>query len=233
MSPAFDTAYASDLVFRVARRPDVWQWTDWRFAGFDGTFGGRWDDPQGRYRALYASRGRLGAYLEVLADFRPDLELVAALREIVQDDDGAATAPPGIVPAEWRSKRLIASGITDGVQEPLVVVGGAESLATLRSYLASLAADCGVADVDAAAIRQHAPRRFTQGVSRFVYEQVREDGSVYAGILYLSRFGDDVVNYALFERGDSFPITHRERMEIRADDPDFASACRLLGIGSE
>ena len=89
------------MLFRVGRKPDVWQWTDWRFAGYDGTFGCRWDDPQGRYRVLYASASPLGAYLEALAPFRPDPHLFAACAEIDDNDDGAPqTEPAGVVPAE-------------------------------------------------------------------------------------------------------------------------------------
>ena len=39
-------------------------------AGPDGTFGNRFDDPEGIYRVLYASSQRLGCYLEALAQFR-------------------------------------------------------------------------------------------------------------------------------------------------------------------
>ena len=34
-------------VYRVGRSPDPWAWPDWAYAT-DGTFGNRWDDPQGK-----------------------------------------------------------------------------------------------------------------------------------------------------------------------------------------
>jgi hypothetical protein len=34
-------------VYRLARQPDAWSWPDWAYAGPDGTFGNRYDDPQG------------------------------------------------------------------------------------------------------------------------------------------------------------------------------------------
>ena len=37
-------------VFRLGRRPDPWAWPDWAYAEADGTFGNRYDDPQGIYR---------------------------------------------------------------------------------------------------------------------------------------------------------------------------------------
>lgn len=51
-----------------------------------GTFGNRWDDPLGSYRVLYASSRRLGAFVETLASFRPDLLALAGLEAIEGDD---------------------------------------------------------------------------------------------------------------------------------------------------
>lgn len=144
MTLAFDTAGAPDIVHRVGRKPDVWQWTDWRFAGPDGTFGGRWDDPQGRYRVLYTSRDRVGAYLEALAEFRPDPRVLAAYGEIKENDEEAPpTQPAGIVPARWRAGRLLGRGLPDEVHGPLVMVSGAVTLSTLRRRLAALIPEFG------------------------------------------------------------------------------------------
>lgn len=46
-------------VWHVGHRPDPWAWTPWEYAGDDGRFHGRWDDPAGRYRTLYAGGDRL------------------------------------------------------------------------------------------------------------------------------------------------------------------------------
>lgn len=80
-------------MFRVARAVDPWAWPDWR-RSYRGTFGNRWDDPDGMYRVLYANSTRFGAMVETLARFRPDLEVVAGRREI--DDSEAVT------PGDWR-----------------------------------------------------------------------------------------------------------------------------------
>ena len=65
-------------VFRVGRAPRPWSFTPWRYAE-KGVFQGRWDDPEGEYRILYVSASAFGALVEVLADFRPDPALIAAL----------------------------------------------------------------------------------------------------------------------------------------------------------
>ena len=234
MSLGFDTAAAPDVLFRVGRRPEVWRWTDWRFAGPDGTFGCRWDDPQSRYRVAYASATALGAYLEALAPLRPDPHVVAACAEIDENDaEAPQTKKAGVVPASWRAGHLLGRGVCDGVQDPLVAVGGAASLAVLRRELAALLLESGLSDLDAATIRLAVPRRFTQGVSRFIYEQAGDDGTPFAGIFYLSRYGDDVVNCGLFERGDSFPVMSLERSDIAADNAEFLAACRLLEIAAQ
>lgn len=40
-------------VYRVGYQPDPWAWTPWEYAGADGRFHGRWDDPDGTWRTLY------------------------------------------------------------------------------------------------------------------------------------------------------------------------------------
>ena len=223
--PRFDTEPSPDVLFRVARGPDVWMWTDLKYAGH-----GRWDDPDGSYRVLYASVTAFGAYLEKLAQFRPDLELLAAFANIRENDRSAPkTAPAGTLPTGWRARHLLGKGLTDGVNAPLVAVGRARSLAALRLALAGVAERLGIAEIDAGVIRLDLSvefLRFTQAVSRFVYEQARHETPRYAGIFYLSQHADDVANVAIFERGEPFPVTHLERVAIEIDDEDFLRACR-------
>jgi hypothetical protein len=48
--------------------------------------GNRYDDPAGEYRVLYAAGQRRGAFLETLARFRIDLQLVAEMDAIDGDE---------------------------------------------------------------------------------------------------------------------------------------------------
>jgi hypothetical protein len=179
-------------LYRLARVPDPWAWPDWAYAGLDGTFGNRWDDPLGSYRVLYASSRRLGAFIETLACFRPDLSVVAGLDAIEGDEDAP---PPGIVPLRWLRGRRIGEAAVPG---SFVDIGDAGSLATLRVHLAARAIHYGLSEIDAATIRLDVPRRFTQEVSRLIYEWHEEHGGC-AGIRYRSRLGDQFVNWAIFE----------------------------------
>lgn len=178
MSCDLETVTTAGPVFRLARAPDPWAWPDWSQAGLDGTFGNRWDDPLGSYRVLYASATRFGALLETLAPFRPDLEVVAGLREIEGDDEPVAA---GTVPREWFENRVMGVAELVGAYAD---IGAAASLSVLRSHLADRGVHHGLLDIDAAAIRLTAPRRFTQEVSRLVYECRTEGVEPLAGIRY-------------------------------------------------
>ena len=70
-----DGKRAPDTIYRIARRPDPWQPPDCSRANPDGTFGNRFDDPEGYYRVIYASSQKLSCFLETLARFRADLSL--------------------------------------------------------------------------------------------------------------------------------------------------------------
>jgi hypothetical protein len=77
MSCDLEVARPDGPLFRLGRLPDAWAWPDWAYAGEDGTFGNRFDDPAAEYRVLYASTQRVGAFLETLARLRPDPAIVA------------------------------------------------------------------------------------------------------------------------------------------------------------
>ncbi len=219
-------------VYRLGRRPDPWDWPDWRLAGPQGTFGNRWDDPQGQYRVLYACSERLGTFLETLARFRASGVMTEELKRI----GGAGGAiPPGTVPPTWPGQRLVAKAILHGA---FADVGAHESLAHLQTALGGeLTSDleaAGVEELDGAAIRLRVPRALTQRISRYVYEQSTPDGRPrFAGIAYRSRLGDDMTNWAIFEPTPpivEMPFTVLERALIVADDPDFRRACELLRL---
>jgi hypothetical protein len=216
----------ADPLYRVGRQPNAWEWPDWKYLGPDGTFGNRWDDPSGIYRVLYACSQRVGAFVETLARYRPDLNVIEGLAEIDgPDDDGP---PPGVVPWRWLNNRACGEATVDGT---FADVGAARSLTILRTALAGRALHYGLPDVDGAAIRTSAPRRFTQEISRFVYES-NHSGTRFAGIRYLSKLGNEFANWAIFEPPpptDS-PIQSTSSNVIESDDPDLAEAIRILGI---
>lgn len=77
--------------------------------GPDGTFGNRYDDPEASYRVLYASSQRIGAFLETLARFTPDLEVLAEVEQVDGDDE-----PSSGLPRAWLNERMIGEATLQG-----------------------------------------------------------------------------------------------------------------------
>ena len=94
MSRDLETVVPAAPVFRLARAPDPWTWPDWSQASLGGTFGNRWDDPEGAYRVLYASSTRFGAPVSVsqrrIRHRWNDLEMVRNLSYNSDNQEGHA-----------------------------------------------------------------------------------------------------------------------------------------------
>ena len=103
----------------------------------------------------------------------------------------------------------------------------------MRDRLADRALHHGVDELDAAAIRAHAPRALTQEVSRVVFECTEASGEPqFDGIAYRSRLGDELENWAIFEAPTAEARLHDAQSEpVDPDDGDLAAALELLGIG--
>jgi hypothetical protein len=202
-------------IYRLGRKPEPWSVPDWASAGPDGTFGNRFDDPEGMYRVLYASSQRLGCFLETLARFRIDPKLLAELAEIQGDDD---YCPLGQVPTEWLEKRMMGTATAGGEYADIC---SSAWISRLRMALAGQLEKFGLEDFDASVLQRTAPRNLTQVVSRIVFSEA------LAGIYYRSKYGHDLENWALFE---PFQIKIENSESIRADDPDLEQALRLHGL---
>ena len=197
------------VIYRLGRKPDPWSVPDWASAGPDGTFGNRFDDPEGMYRVLYASSQRLGCFLETLGRFRVDPKLLGELGEIEGEDD---YCPLGQVPLEWIEKRMMGVATAGG---ECADICSSEWISRLRIGLASQLRRFGLDDFDASVLQMTAPRNLTQLVSRVVFSER------LAGIYYRSKYGHDVENWALFE---PFQIKVQNSQPIRPNDPDLQRA---------
>ena len=179
---------------------------------------------------LYAGSSLRGAFVEVLARFRPDPVVVSGLGEIEGDDEGAS--PPGEIDRSWLDMRCIGEGEVRG---RFAAIGESESLAELRSKLAGRLVHHRIRDLDGAAIRMSAPRGLTQEISRYVYEQTTSAGKrAFDGIAYLSRLGDEFRNWAMFEPAtpqlaDALVANPRASF-IAPDHPEFRAALALLRV---
>jgi hypothetical protein len=221
-------AEAAGRVWRVGFRPEPWAWSGWEWAT-DGRFPGRWDDLHGNFRTIYAGSSLLACLLEVLAHFRKDARLSVELDEIVEDDEDKVLHPtiaPGQVPKEWLDERAAASAELSG---RFCAVTASGSVAALYPNFIGLALSLGLADFDAAALKDARPRRLTQSVAAWLYEMTDFDG-----VTFSSRHGDDLQLWAIFERPGDPPITPNIQdvilEELQHDSPDISSAFRLLGL---
>lgn len=226
MTCSFPTIEPPPLAFRLARSPEPWAWPDWAHRG-KGRPANRWDDTEKIYRVLYASTRRVGAFLETLARFRPDPEVlseIARLDDVEGDpaDDGRMT---GTQLADWAAERSIGQARLKG---QYVAIGRSDALKVINRRLADRLSDYHLTELDGASIRASAPVGLTQEISRLVYECTDANGDrEFEGIRYLSRLGDDVENWAIFEPCE-FEIVNQSPIEL--EDPDLRSALSLLNI---
>jgi hypothetical protein len=212
---ALETKSPPRPIYRIGRKPDPWLGPDWSRVSSDGTFGNRFDDPESYYRVLYASSQQVSCYIETLARFRPDLSLLAELREISGEDD---FFPAGQVPLDWTTNRLIGTASVDGNYASIYA---SEWITFLRRKLATECLRLGIRDLDTSVLQAGAPRQITQLASRVVYELG------LPGICYPSRYGHDLENWALFE---PFHIQHSVSNPIANEDPALIEALRILGL---
>lgn len=221
----------AQAIHRVGYKPDPWQWTPWEYA-YNGRFDGRWDDPDGVWRALYVGETALACYLEVLAPFRPDPTLADELAEIVSDAEDPAI-PPGVLPVSWCSPRTVCAARMSGT---FALPGHGETLPSLRHRFLALARNkFGLSDLDAAAIRDSRPRELTRAISAWIYTLCGPDGGPLSGIQFVSRHGDQHALWALYERDQGHPtppqITHRAIEEsVTPSDPTLLEAMRIHRI---
>ena len=228
LGPVQCSTVVDQEVHRIGYAPAPWDWTPWKHAQ-GGRFDGRWDDPNGNWRALYVGDCALACYLEVLAPFRPDPVLAQQLDEIISDDeDHFPTTKPGELPYAWCEPRLSCSAMLSGY---FALPGHHKTLPTLRKRFLQLAKRHGCKDLDAAAIR-HASRELTQAISGWIYTRRGPGGESVGGVEYLSRHGDPFTLWALYERDQEhqspWQVTnHATLRAISPEDPDLAQAMEI------
>jgi hypothetical protein len=128
---------------------------------------------------------------------------------------------------------MITRGVATELEGTFVVVGGMSTLAYLRPVFAAQAQEYGFPDFDTGTLRVVAPRAFTQEISAHLEQQIDPTGTPYAGISYLSRHGDDLENWAIFERtrmNGASPVLSVHREAVDPEDEDFHRALALLGL---
>jgi hypothetical protein len=186
-------------VYRIAREPDPWEAPDWAYSG-DGPPVNRYDDPQKTYRVVYASSSPYGCFLETLSRYRLDPKIYAEYPQIQNADDGIGM-PLGVVPRSWFHGRALGVATLSG---NLLDVSHSETIGWLNIELAGLLADLKLGALDGATLRLTTPRAITQAVSFLAFSHGLD------GVMYPSKHGDDVLNFAIFE---PFATIHTPRRD--------------------
>ena len=229
----------SRQVWRVGFRPQPWEWSDWRWAGPDGRFNGRWDPlDHGLYRTVYAGDTLLACLVELLAPHRPDPYLLTDMDGIVEDDVDAdlfPTAPAGEIDVDqWLTNRVAGSAVLTG---RFVDITAAESVAALHPVFKGRALAYSLQDFDTAALKSAENRLLTQEVSQYLWTRRNPDGTDFCdGIRFRSRHGDDLLLWAVYERDTdgqiSSRITRIELMDLSPATTELRSALALLGLNT-
>lgn len=224
-SPHVEVRSEDQQVWRVGYRPHPWAWSSWKYAT-DGRFHGRWDDPAGNFRTIYAGDTLLACLLEILACFRPDPSLISELAGIDTSDEDPQTAPAGVVPLSWLEPRAATSARMVG---RFCAVTHTQTLSVLRPRFLSHAAALGLVDLDAAALKDVRARALTQAIAAELYRSTDLDG-----IRFASRHGDEHQLWAIFERLGGLPVspclTQLQHVALTPDSSDVREAFRLHGL---
>ncbi|MGO4856754.1 RES family NAD+ phosphorylase [Arthrobacter sp. 2MCAF14] len=216
-------------VWRVGFRPEPWAWSDWSWAEH-GRFQGRWDDPDGEFRTMYAGATLQACLAEILAGLRPSIETSAELAEIQEDPLDAAmypTCPAETVSYSWLEPRIASRATLSG---HFCVITSMASIAALRPVFKQMAAGQGFDDFDAATLKDQKARPITQAVSKFVWGL-----GDFNGISFNSRLGDDNTLWAIYERPDepnhvSPQLSHLETHSLTPEDPAIVEIFALFNL---
>lgn len=225
-SPELQFVDVDQEAWRVGFEPDPWAWPGWQWAGADGRFHGRWDDSNGNFRTIYAGGTLRACLLEVLACFRPDSAVAAELAAIDGSNDAHPTNKAGGLPYDWLEFRRAAHSNLVG---RFCAVTVTESVVALRPHFVSLTHRLRLHDFDAAALRDGGARELTQAVATHLHAT-----TTAAGVAFVSRHGDDLPMWAIFERaGDgtvSPCLTGTSSRRMDPDEESLREAMDLLGL---
>jgi hypothetical protein len=178
---------------------------------------GRFDDPAGEFRVLYAANQRRGAFIETLAPFRRSLPALASLEGVGNSDEDL---PDSRVPSDWYQRRAV-ERLRLAPGQRWLDLRSMETREALRQELAQTLLDLGFRDLDLSGVIGPG-RDLTQAIARWAYEHGN------AGLAYNSRFDPRVQCWAVFEGAEFAPVGSPE--PIMRTDPDLVAVANLFGL---
>lgn len=134
--------------------------------------------------------------------------------------------PPRQVPREWLDARAATSAELTGTY---CAVTDSKSIAVLYPHFIGIALKLGLADLNAAALKDARPRHLTQTIAAWTYETTDLNGVTFA-----SRHGDDLRVWAIFERARRRfcqpPVKHIKIEELHHDSDAIKHALQMLSL---
>jgi hypothetical protein len=210
--PVRSTVGPRRALYRIGRLPNPLAWPPRAVVGDS-----RFDDPLKRFSTLYAAEGRLACFVEVLAQFRPSLQTLAAEQSL------ADTREPRMrphIPRDWYDTRGIARLRVKPWQRWLDL-RAIETREALRGEFAALILALGLDDLDVSGVST-SKRMLTQAVAGWAH------ANEYQGIVYPSRLDSTLMCWALFEGAVIEPVPPIR--PIARDDPDLRAVAKLFGL---
>jgi hypothetical protein len=178
---------------------------------------GRFDDPAGEFRVLYATARRRTAFIETLERFRPSLDVLAALQAVENTNE---PMPTPRIPAEWYHARAVGR-LRIASRQRWLDLRSFETREALRHELAQTLLALGLEDLDLGGVV--GPKgQLTQAMARWTYDHG------YAGLVYSSRFDAALTCWAIFE-GSLFESVGPPE-PILPDDPDLTATVQLFRL---
>ena len=200
-------------LYRVGRAPDPLAWPP-------ASTSGRYNDPQGRFRLLYAASERQAAFMETLAAFRPALRDLALVESLLSSGELDLPHPIGHVPAAYFAKRIAAFRL-DHTQRWLDL-RSPQTHAILRIELAAELLSAGYSGAFNFGEIIGSDYKLTGLVSRWSYD------SGYSGFAYPRTHDASLTCWVIFDRTSVTLVGTVE--PIRHDDPDLLAAIDLFGL---
>jgi hypothetical protein len=187
------------------------------------TLGNRFDSPDGKFVMLYFGTMLETCFVETLARFRPDLDVVAVIKEEWEENNFMVV---GSVPQEWRVKR---SAVRVQVAEEFTFldVESPDTHQYLRDELALGLSALGYKDLDSSTVRGP-DRRVTRLIADWAFQQTNDDGSpTFGGIRYHSRIGGTNECWAVFH---DVPVNPIETRPIVCEMPELLAVANQFDL---
>jgi hypothetical protein len=176
----------------------------------------RFDDPQKKYRTLYAAKRAITCLRELLADLRPNPKALQEFENVFSKTDEQSIAVAGIVSAKWRRQHVLAHARPRLASGRLIPVESPTVLKRLEHAHAKLLRAHGFKSLNIPRLRSR-DRPITQACARTFYEEGR------AGVLYYSRL-DGSPCYAFFEGRASLRMLGHP-LPMTQNHPDLIRVC--------